>query len=88
MAHQDGVIPIRAGRNHVNGNTRHRFNTAQVQAGIFRQGIELRDTHGGIAPTLNGFINGFATFDFIGSQRQNVDDFARFSSKITIIPLT
>ena len=73
MAHHDGVITIRTGRDNMNRHTRDLFNPLQVQACIGRKLVILRHANRAVCPARNGFVDWLASFDVIGAHGQDVN---------------
>ena len=73
MSNHDGVITVRAGGNQMDGNARHLCNSLQISTGLGWEFGIVGDTHGGVSPAWQGFVNGFATRNVIRAHGQDVD---------------
>jgi len=73
VLHHDGVIAIRAGRDHGHRNARDLFNTLQIQARIAWQLVVLCNTNGGLTPAVHDFVHRNAARDIVSSHGQQVD---------------
>mmetsp|Transcript_23197 Transcript_23197/g.54782 ORF Transcript_23197/g.54782 Transcript_23197/m.54782 type:complete len:566 (+) Transcript_23197:2995-4692(+) len=76
MPQHDGVLAVRTGRDHVDGRADHLLNALQVGARVGGQGIPGGDAKGGLRPAGEGFVDGLASDDLVGIQRQDVDQLA------------